>query len=194
MSKRLVSYLRQKRSFPIQLISLCASMILGILVALLLVSRTEPNSLSGFSDNIVSASGSKNLPLVFWNIAKYHIYIALLSTSYLGVVAIPSVLCYKGYLMCLSSAALIFDNSSNGLSLAVSVLGIPALISIPCLLLVASISFESSRELYLLRKNTPRRLKQENTFVKLLICIGILIPLAIFEIEFLPLIVAQILR
>ncbi len=192
MKKQFVSYLRKKRSESMPLLIPSVCLLFGVLVALLLVSNSQNDTISGFAENIIF-SREKTLLISFWDVARFHIYIALLSTSFLGVALIPLILMYKGYLMCLSSTALILDTGTHGLTLLITVLGLPMLVSIPTILIVTTTSLELSGELFLARTNNFRKIRREHSFKKILLCIAILIPLAMFEIKVLPILVEQIL-
>lgn len=93
---------------------------------------------SGFADCLFSAG-------------RFFLLAAFFSTSYLGVVLLPSLIFVRGCILSYSVSVLFSAFSFEGLLSALFVLGVPALINVPCFLIVCCGCFESSKCLFMQR-------------------------------------------
>ncbi|MEG1633110.1 MAG: hypothetical protein RR314_03560 [Oscillospiraceae bacterium] len=76
------------------------------------------------------------LPL-FFSCAKYHIAILLFATSLLGVFLIPCAMAVRGFVLACTAVTLAASYPGlRGVLISLVVLGIPSLITVPCLFLL----------------------------------------------------------
>lgn len=80
---------------------------------------------------------------------RFFFLAALFSTSYLGVILLPSLVLVRGYILSYAAAALFSAFSFKGLLCALLIYGVPAFISVPCFLIACCGCFESSRCLFM---------------------------------------------
>ncbi len=71
----------------------------------------------------------------------------LMGTSFLGVTLIPLLVFLRGYILSCASAAIINSYPQNGIVMALIIVGLPSLLSIPCFFFVSTEAFFSSRKL-----------------------------------------------
>ena len=91
-----------------------------------------------------------------WVSCRFFVLLALLSSSYLGVVLVPATVLARGYLLSCSVAALYASNGWRGLLWAALVSGVPALLLTPVFLLGACDAFSLSQHLLYLRLGRMR--------------------------------------
>lgn len=168
--------------YALPAVALCV----GILTAAIVISKTPENTIKGFGDIIILSGSNTSVLSAYWKCSRYHIFAALLSTSFLGVLTIPVLLGYRGFTLCCTSAALILNYTDNGAMLSAIMLGVPSLISVPCLLLIASDSMRSSAELITARFGLHQRYPSRYSPRCIFLCLGALIPVALFENQMLP--------
>lgn len=171
-----------------------SALILGVLAAVAVISKTPEGTIKGFGDTIVLSGSQGSLLTAYWKCSRYHIFTALLSTSFLGVGAIPVILGYRGFTMCCTSAILILDYNIRGAILSAVILGLPSLFSIPCLLLIASDSMHASAELLTMRFGLKQRFPPRYDPRRIFLCLGFLIPVAFFENQIVPRLISYILN
>lgn len=82
---------------------------------------------------------------------RFFLLAALFSTSYLGVVLLPSLVLVRGYVLSYAASVLFSAFSFKGLVCGLLIHGVPAVISVPCFLVVCCSCFESSRCLFMQR-------------------------------------------
>jgi hypothetical protein len=120
------------------------SLLVGVLVGVAVISRTPAETIRGFGDAIVLSDDRLSIVSAYWKCSRYHIFAALLSTSYLGVFLTPALLMTRGFTLCCTSAALILDYPEQGALLSAAQLGLSNLVSLPCLLLLSADSVRLS--------------------------------------------------
>lgn len=191
MRKKILRYARYRQKYfmssiiPTFAVSL-VSLLIGIIVAAIIISKTPIDTIRGLGDSIVLSGSEGTVIESFWKCSKYHIFIWLISTSFLGVVLVPMALAYRGFVLCCSSAALIFDYGIMGAVISAAMFGLTALVSIPCLLIVATDSMSSSLSLFSQRYGIKRRGSYDTNSKRSLICILIMLPLAFIEHKIIP--------
>lgn len=199
MRNNIIRYARYKKRFflssimPAYAISVI-SVIIGIVIALAVISKTPIETIRGFGDAIVISGEETSMIMSFWKCAKFPLIIWLISTSFVGVIIIPIILIYRGFALCCSAAALVFDYGTKGVLLSWASLGITAMISIPCLLIISTNSISSAYGLYSMKYRTKLKAAQNDDFRRSLICILILIPTAYLDYKIVPLLVEYLLR
>ena len=169
------------------------ALILGVLAAVAIISKTPGDAIKGFGDVIVLSGSDESILYAFWKCSRYHIITVLLSTSFLGVAAVPVLLGYRGFTMCCTSAILILDYSLKGALLSALIIGLPALISLPCLLLMASDAIHASSELFVMRFSLRQRVPPRYDPRRMFFCLSILMPVAFFENQIVPILISHII-
>ena len=71
--------------------------------------------------------------LLLFDCSKYHLLVLLFSTSLFGVLLIPATLALRGFALACSAAWIASTYTDNGTALALVVLGLPALFTVPAL-------------------------------------------------------------
>ena len=74
---------------------------------------------------------------LLFSCARYHLLVLLFSTSLLGVLLIPAALAFRGFSLACSAAWLASAYPDTGAVLALIVLGLPALFTVPGLFVAA---------------------------------------------------------
>ena len=169
------------------------SLLAGILAALAVIQRTPGETIKGFGDAIILSGSEASVLSAYWKCSRYHIFTALLSTSFLGAVAIPVLLAYKGFTLCCTSAALILDHPANGAMLSAIILGLPGLISLPCLFVISMCSMQASAQLMSSRFGLRQRYPMRCEMRRVCLCLAFLIPVAVYESRMLPKLIKMII-
>lgn len=97
--------------------------------------------------------------------SKYHLAVLLFSTSILGFAAIPAIMAVRGFVLSCTVASVALSYPGHGAALALIVLGLPSLFTVPALFILGgSGTAFSVRLLDLLRRRVPRRIypREEN--------------------------------
>ncbi len=81
----------------------------------------------------------------FFNLVKYPAVVFLLAFTAFGVIAIPVLVFAKGFILSLSVSSVIASFGKVGIVAALSVFGVQAAVSVPCLILLSAFAFETSR-------------------------------------------------
>jgi hypothetical protein len=185
---RRTSFIKHRRSEKLcpQNFLPAASMLVGITAAVAVMSRTPEDTIRGFGDAIVLSGTRASVLSAYWKCSRYHIFTALLSTSYLGVAGIPLLLAYRGFTLCCTSAALMLDYSASGAMLSAIILGLPGLVALPCLLILASESIRTSAQLFTMRFGLGQRYPPRFSVRRVCLCFVFLIPVAVIEQQVLP--------
>ena len=186
MKRYLFKYAGLRRDGGLRLPLPALSLMAGIVLALLVIPRTPVETIRGYGDAAVFSGSGVPFLTAYWKCSRYHILVALLSTSYIGAAVIPAVLGYRGFALTCASAAVMIDYPASGAALSAIVLGIPALITVPGLLVLAGDSINASSRLFSLRFGLRQRAASSAAARRALICMGSLIPAAILETTLLP--------
>jgi len=78
---------------------------------------------------------------------RFHILALFLGTSLTGVVLIPALAVMRGFVLSLASASVLASSAESGLLMCLTVLGLPAIFSIPCFILLCEYGAGRSRRL-----------------------------------------------
>lgn len=82
-----------------------------------------------------------------WNCSKFIIAVFFLAGSVYGMLLIPVLCAVRGYFLGCSAASIISAMEANGWLLSFFVVGIPAILTVPCLIVLGADAFVSSRKL-----------------------------------------------
>ncbi|MEG0875786.1 MAG: hypothetical protein RSD32_01840 [Oscillospiraceae bacterium] len=147
-------------------------------------------SVSGSPENVFHFSGAPPLGLasfflIFLRISWFHIFAAALGSSFLGIGFLPILAGVRGYALSLTAASIILSNQQQGIIMALILLAVPALLSLPCFFIISVDAFFSSRrllELHRGRSSVPRG----KLPIHCLICAPILILAALLQMKLIP--------
>ncbi len=143
--------------------------------------------LKDFSD--FSTGCSSNPISVFLSFSRFHLVAFLLGSSFLGLALLPVLSCIRGYALSCTAASIISSYPEKGVIMAAVILGIPALLSIPCFFVVSIDGYMSSvRIFHLVRGNSAPR--KDKLYSRFLACIPILALGTLAEIKFVPYLVS----
>lgn len=124
---------------------------------------------------------------------RFQILAFILGTSYLGTVFIPLLIVFRSFLLSCASSTIISSYPQNGVIMALIVVALPALVSIPCFWVISSEAFSSS--LSLVRLASGNFFKSNvNRCKYFLICLPIMALGVILEIKIVPYLVALITK
>lgn len=74
---------------------------------------------------------------LLFSCSKYHLLVLLLSTSLFGVALIPVALAFRGFVLACTAAYIASAYPEQGVALTLVVLGLPSLLTVPGLFIVA---------------------------------------------------------
>jgi len=162
------------RNFLFLLAVFIAGGVIGIFL-----SRYFSNNL-GWDIFMLDEFENQGFGTLFWNHAKYQVFLLLLSTSFLGVFLIPATIFIRGYILGCISTLIVVTGYHNLIIIkyaVIAVITIPALLIIACDTLKLSCNLLNSR--HFLRNKT-------NFFKHNVICFSMLAVAAAIEAFFLP--------
>ena len=154
MNKRLFRALPETSGARVFALVLCTALFLcGCIVGI--ISAGFVSNTGGLSSYIAGLIPIKAGQVVsqpsflscFFNSIKYHICALFLAFSVLGVVCIPAMMAVRGFFLCFSVSVIVRLLGGAGIPLALSIFGIGALITIPCLFILSTQAFFTSTEL-----------------------------------------------
>ena len=116
-------------------IPLLVGIVLGSLIGQFSSAPSELVSLSDFRE--VDAPAFETL-LEIWRCVRFPLAAVLLSTSFLGIVLIPALSAYRGFLLGCSVAAAFQSRLFQGLLLSALTIGVPGILGLPAFLFAAS--------------------------------------------------------
>ncbi len=91
----------------------------------------------------------------FFNLIKYPAISFLLAFTAFGVICIPVLSFFKGFVLSVSISSIISVFGKRGILTALSLFGIQTIISIPCLIVLTALSFDCSK-VFAFAVRTPR--------------------------------------
>lgn len=145
------------------------------------------SSLSDFMG--VSGLESSNAVTVFFHFSRFHLVAFLLGSSFFGVALLPVISCLRGYALSCTAASIISCYPNNGIIMAVVILGIPAMISLPCFFTISIDGFMSSARIFhLVRGNSAPR--KDKLYARSLACLPFLAIGTLLEIKLVPYLVS----
>lgn len=177
---------RKDSKFPFLLLSL--SFFLGCIAGSLIGSFHDFDA--ALSDFIgFSALESSDFFYVFFNYSRFHIAAFLLGTSFFGVIFLPILCCVRGYALSCTAATIISCYPGNGIVMALVILGVPAVLSLPCFFIMSLDGFFNSRRiLNLVRGNSAPRV--DNIYIRTIACLPVLAAGTIIEMKLIPYLVS----
>lgn len=153
---------------------------------------TEVSLGAAFSDGSVYASAG------YWELlfscARYPAAVLLFGTSLLGVVLIPCALAFRGFVFsCTAGAIAGAYPGLRGTALCAAVLGLPALLVLPCLFFAGTAALEFSGKLLSGAGRRPGRAILPDGALRLFLCVPALCAAACVEAFAVPPLVRLIL-
>ena len=130
----------------------CLSFLIGTFIGLFfagILPQGEGETLTRYISGYLSAveSGSVVFPdrvSSFWSTFRWLIGMFLCSFASIGILAIPILLCARGFLLSFAVSCFIRALGASGVILSALLFGLPGLFSIPALLLLGVQSFDRS--------------------------------------------------
>ena len=104
-------------------------------------------SILGFDLSEFSSSDS-SLFLHTFQIIRFHLLAILLGTSFLGMVFIPALSFVKGFALSCTSATIISSQPTNGIIMALIIIGVPSLFLIPSFIAISDDAFFRSGRIF----------------------------------------------
>lgn len=80
-----------------------------------------------------------------WEMLRWPLAVSLLGTTALGALAIPAILCLRGFLLSYTVSVFVLIFGTDGLLLALAIFGISAILSVASLFVAGIDAFELSR-------------------------------------------------
>lgn len=108
-----------------------------------------------------------------------------LATTFLGYILLPILSFFRGYLLSFTAATIIAGYQNSGVVMALTVIGIPALLTVPCYFVLASECFLYSRSQLMMVRNTPCAYKSRLCLYSAL-CLVLTAAAALLEVYLLP--------
>lgn len=145
------NHLSRRRLQPKETLELCFFLaalcfVLGAILGCL-IGTSFPDSAKAAGNLIDFSLLGKGFISGFLGFALFSFVAVFLGSSYLGLAFLPLLTGARGYILSCSAASIISSSGDSGLVMALILLGIPALISLPCFFLVAVDAAISSRRL-----------------------------------------------
>lgn len=141
---------------------------------------------------IFSNANATGLFIAFVWFIRFQFISFLMGTSFLGVTLIPLLVFLRGYILSCASATIINSYPQNGIIMALIIVGIPSILSIPCFFLISTEAFFSSRRL--LRMCSGGFFRGRIRFKSLIVCIPVLFLGTLAEAELVPYIISRFIR
>lgn len=176
-----------KLYFFLLILSFLAGCLAGSLVGSFFRFDSSLNDFIGFSTLEASSIVS-----VFFHFARFHLVAFFLASSFYGVALLPVLSCIRGYALSCTAATIISFYPQNGIIMALVILGIPAMISLPCFFSISIEGFmSSSRILHLVRGNSASR--KDKLYAKAIICLPFLAIGTLIEYKLVPYLVSLLI-
>ena len=169
------------------------AVLIGVSAAAAVISATPADTIRGLGDAVALGDFDQCFFSAYWRNSRYHILSAVASTSYLGLAAIPALMCCRGFTLCCTSAALIIDYGSRGALVSSLILGLPSLVTLPCLFAVAADSLTASADIFSLRFGLRQKTVPRSGLRRLMICLGAILPVTLFDCKIAPMLAALLL-
>ena len=134
--KKTMSMSRENLHIDTLLIILLIFFLLGICFACIIVSY-EQNNVVSFDFTVLKQKVS--FPKNIWKAGQFHVFVILASMSYIGLLLIPAIIFLRGYFIACTSAVLLKEYW-----IAWITCGVPAVIQLPSLFLLASMCLRIS--------------------------------------------------
>ena len=169
--------------------------IAGALIGSFLGSFSSSLELPELVTGLVERSAeSPGFLLSLWNNSKYCLLVLALATSLLGVALVPLLAAFRGYLLSCAAASVITAYPDGGFALAAVILGLPALFSVPCFMLLSQDALGASKRLWILSSGRTKDSQANAALGHIIVCVLLLAISALAEEYISPALVAAILR
>ncbi len=187
----------QSSAFDIRTLLLSAMFLCGVCAGCITVSYITGDSANVLNEYIkkeilVSASDITGKELFLKSavsLCKYPIVIFLLGYTAFGIAFIPAILILRGYFISFCVTSVIRALGYKGIPTALSLYGFQALLSIPCILIIATKAMRASQAFFsFTREGKERRLSPvpDGYLTCFLLCIACLTVCAAVEALLLP--------
>ncbi len=135
------------KSFDVTIVIMTVCLVCGVVIGCATsFHMNEPFSL--FKEyNVFSEGVSVNYSYlkVYFNLIKYPLIVFLLGFTAFGEIAVPLTVAVKGFFISFSVSLMMHGNGTHGLLCALAVFGVQAIISVPSILILSSVSFRFSK-------------------------------------------------
>lgn len=128
---------------------------------------------------------------VFFRFIRFHLAVILLATSFLGVALLPALSLIRGYAISATAATIISSYPRNGVVMALVILGIPAVLSLPCFFIMSVDGFTSSKRITSLL-NGKAAIRTDKFLVHSLACLPFLALGTLLEMKLVPYLISLI--
>ena len=173
-----------KLYFLLLILSFSAGCLAGSLVGSFFKFDSSLNDFMG-----ISSLESASAVTVFFHFARFHLVAFLLGSSFLGIALLPVLSCIRGYALSCTAASIISCYPSNGIIMAAIILGIPAIVSLPCFFTISIDGLMSSNRIFhLVRGNSAPR--KDKLYTRSLACLPFLAIGTLIEIKLVPYLVS----
>ena len=141
---------------PLILAILCAAFLAGAVMGAFTSSAAAGEAAAAIGEDGQVYGYDTFLEHLF-GCAKYHVLVLLFATSVFGAVLIPAALAFRGFALACSAAGIAAAYPGRGVLLAAVALGLPAVLTVPALFLLAFDGFAFSARLsaLCLRRTPP---------------------------------------
>ena len=181
LGKSRLTYQKDSKIYFILLIlSFLIGCLAGSIVGSFFNSDSPLNDFIGFS-----TLKTVNVVTVFFHFTRFHLVAFLLASSFYGIALLPVLSCIRGYALSCTAASIISCYPNNGIIMALVILGIPAIISLPCFFTISIEGFmSSSRIFHLVRGNSAQR--KDKIYTRALLCLPFLLIGTLIEFKLVP--------
>lgn len=185
LGKHRLSYEQDsKLCFLLLILSFSVGCLAGSLVGSFFEFDSTLNDFLGLSKLETSSSLS-----VFFHFARFHLVAFFLGSTFFGIALLPVLSCIRGYALSCTAASIISCYPNNGIIMAAVILGIPAIISLPCFFTISIDGFMSSARIFHLVRGSsaPRK---DKLYAKSLACLPFLVIGSLIELKLVPYLVS----
>ena len=126
---------------------------------------------------------------VFFRFVRFHIIVIFLGTSFLGIALLPALSCIRGYALSCTAATIISAYPKDGIIMALVILGIPTVLSLPCFFVMSVDGFISSGRIVNLLHGRAA-IRTDKFFVHSLACLPFLALGTLLEMKLVPYLVS----
>jgi hypothetical protein len=183
-----------KRQGGIVFFLLLVAFLLGSFIGAVLGVNSTTESIKSIIEGITDRpEWSLGLIESLWNCSKYIIAAIFLAGSVYGILLIPALCAVRGYFLGCSAASIISAVESGGWLLSFIVVGIPALITVPCLFVIGTDGLATSKRLIVLTKGSYSGGKSVDLARHTVICSVIILLAAIINEYLVPALAGLIL-
>jgi uncharacterized membrane protein SpoIIM required for sporulation len=178
----------ERRQGLIVFLALC--FLLGAVAGALIGTLSETGDLTDLMAQLSTETGDlKGFFHALWDATWFHLLVLLAGTSLLGILFVPVLSIARGYLLSCTAAAVLH---SYPWKTVLVLLGIPAILEIPCFLVLAADAVRTSRRLAAAANGIVPHIEQDNPILRhTVICLLVLTISAVVETFILPVLLAN---